>query len=44
LVFAVIVYLSVMATALFWTVSLVEWAALPWRRAGLGQQAEEGHA
>lgn len=34
LVFAVIVYLSVMATALFWTVSLVEWAALPWRRAG----------
>ena len=34
LVFAVIVYLSVMATALFWMVSLVEWAALPWRRAG----------
>ena len=34
LVFAVIVYLSVMATALFWTVSAVEWAALPWRRAG----------
>ncbi len=34
LVFAVIVYLSVLATALFWTVSLVEWVALPWRRAG----------
>ncbi|HKX19756.1 MAG TPA: ABC transporter permease [bacterium] len=40
LVFAVIVYLSVMATALFWTVSLVEWAALPWRRAGLAPEAE----
>jgi putative hydroxymethylpyrimidine transport system permease protein len=34
LVFAVIVYLSVMATALFWSVSLAEWMALPWRRAG----------
>lgn len=40
LVFAVIVYLSVMATALFWTVSLVEWVALPWRRAGLAPEAE----
>ena len=44
LVFAVIVYLSVMATALFWTVSLVEWAALPWRRAGAAQAEEGGHA
>lgn len=41
LVFAVIVYLSVMATALFWTVSLVEWTALPWRRAGLAQEQWE---
>lgn len=41
LVFAVIVYLSVMATALFWTVSLVEWAALPWRRAGVAQEEWE---
>lgn len=40
LVFAVIVYLSVMATALFWTVSLVEWAALPWRRAGTAAQGD----
>jgi len=40
LVFAVITYLSVMATALFWSVSLVEWAALPWRRAGLSPQGE----
>ncbi len=40
LVFAVIVYLSVMATALFWAVSLVEWAALPWRRAGVTAQGE----
>lgn len=40
LVFAVIVYLSVMATALFWTVSFVEWAALPWRRAEAAAQAE----
>lgn len=40
LVFAVIVYLSVMATALFWTVSLAEWVALPWRRAGLAPEAE----
>jgi putative hydroxymethylpyrimidine transport system permease protein len=39
LVFAVIVYLSVMATALFWSVSLVEWAALPWRRAGTAPNA-----
>jgi ABC-type nitrate/sulfonate/bicarbonate transport system permease component len=38
LVFAVIVYLSVMATALFWAVSLIEWAALPWRRAGTAAQ------
>jgi putative hydroxymethylpyrimidine transport system permease protein len=38
LVFAVIMYLSVMATALFWSVSLVEWAALPWRRAGTAAQ------
>ena len=43
LVFAVILYLSVMATALFWTVSLVEWVALPWRRAGLAPE-EEGEA
>ena len=40
LVFAVIVYLSVMATALFWTVSFVEWTALPWRRAEAAAQAE----
>ncbi|HYM68863.1 MAG TPA: ABC transporter permease [bacterium] len=32
-VFAAIVYLSVMALALFGTVSGVEWVALPWRRA-----------
>jgi putative hydroxymethylpyrimidine transport system permease protein len=35
LVFAVIAYLSVMATVLFWSVSLVEWVALPWRRGGV---------
>jgi ABC-type nitrate/sulfonate/bicarbonate transport system permease component len=40
LVFAVIVYLSVMATALFWSVSLVEWLALPWRRAGTAGQGD----
>jgi putative hydroxymethylpyrimidine transport system permease protein len=40
LVFAVIVYLSVMATALFWTVSLVEWTALPWRRAEAAAHTE----
>jgi len=37
-VFAAIVYLSVMALVLFETVSLVEWVALPWRRArGVGR-------
>jgi len=37
-VFAAIVYLSVMALALFETVSFVEWVALPWRRArGVGR-------
>ncbi|HEV2280960.1 MAG TPA: ABC transporter permease [bacterium] len=40
LVFAVIVYLSVMATALFWTVSLAEWTALPWRRAEAAAHTE----
>lgn len=40
LVFAVIVYLSVMATALFWTVSLAEWTALPWRRAEAAARTE----
>jgi putative hydroxymethylpyrimidine transport system permease protein len=34
LVFAAIVTLSLMAMGLFLAVSLVEWAALPWRRAG----------
>jgi putative hydroxymethylpyrimidine transport system permease protein len=34
LVFAAIVYLSVMALLLFGAVSLLEWTALPWRRAG----------
>jgi putative hydroxymethylpyrimidine transport system permease protein len=33
-VFAAIVYLSVMALALFAAVSALEWAALPWRREG----------
>lgn len=32
LVFAAIVYLSVMAVGLFLAVSAIEWAALPWRR------------
>jgi ABC-type nitrate/sulfonate/bicarbonate transport system permease component len=32
LVFAAIVYLSLMALALFASVSLIEWLALPWRR------------
>lgn len=34
LVFAAIVYLSLMAIGLFLAVSAVEWLALPWRRAG----------
>ncbi len=34
LVFAAIVYLSLMAMGLFLAVSAIEWAALPWRRAG----------
>jgi len=36
LVFAAIVYLSLMALGLFVLVSLVEWLALPWRRVGVG--------
>ena len=35
LVFAAIVYLSVMAIGLFLAVSAAEWLALPWRRAGI---------
>jgi len=34
LVFAAIVSLSLMAMALFLAVSVIEWTALPWRRAG----------
>ena len=34
LVFAAIVSLSLMAMALFLTVSVIEWVALPWRRVG----------
>ncbi len=34
LVFAAIVYLSLMAMGLFAAVSLIEWLALPWRRVG----------
>ncbi len=34
LVFAAIVYLSLMAMGLFLAVSFIEWVALPWRRVG----------